>query len=87
MRQVFVDTGLAGKLAEQLKVDHFYQKTVCERHRLMRIQTDSSEDEMVASRILFLSTYDTNLDFEGLIKNNSLGDNVNYVCLQNATMT
>lgn len=35
---------------------------------------------MVASRILFLSTYDTNLDFEALIKNNALGDNVNYVC-------
>lgn len=37
---------------------------------------------MVASRILFLSTYDTNLDFEGLIKNNALGDNVNYVRFQ-----
>lgn len=34
---------------------------------------------MVISRILFLSTYDTNLDFEALIKNNGLGDNVNYV--------
>lgn len=37
---------------------------------------------MVASRILFLSTYDTNLDFEVLIKNHSLGDNVNYVSFQ-----
>lgn len=53
----------------------------------MPIQTDSSEDEMVASRILFLSTYNTSLDFEGLIKNNSLGDNVNYVCFLNAKIT
>lgn len=43
------------------------------------MQTDNSEDEMVTSRILFLSTYDTNLDFEGLIKNHTLGENVNYV--------
>lgn len=53
----------------------------------MRMQADSSEDEMVSSRILFLSTYDTDLDFEGLIKNNSLGDNVNYVCFLNGKIT
>lgn len=34
---------------------------------------------MITSRILFLSTYDSNLDFDALIKNHSLGDNVNYV--------
>lgn len=34
---------------------------------------------MVTSRILFLSTYDSNMDFEVLIKKHSLGDNVNYV--------
>lgn len=44
------------------------------------MQVDNSEDEMVTSRILFLSTYDTNLDFESLIKKHALGDNVNYVC-------
>ncbi|KAI9042603.1 synembryn [Aspergillus affinis] len=59
MRQLFVDTGHGGKLAEMLK-------------------TESSEDEMVTSRILFLSTYDTTMDFEKLINNHSLGDNVNY---------
>jgi hypothetical protein len=42
-------------------------------------QCDSSEDEMVISRILFLSTYDTNMDFDALINKHSLGDNVNYV--------
>ncbi|KAJ6104578.1 hypothetical protein N7523_010898 [Penicillium sp. IBT 18751x] len=65
MRQVFVNTGLAGKLAERLKVDN-------------------SEDEMVTSRILFLSTYDTDLDFELLIKKHALGDNVNYQLARHA---
>ncbi|KAJ5300976.1 uncharacterized protein N7443_005978 [Penicillium atrosanguineum] len=65
MRQVFVNTGLAGRLAERLKVDN-------------------SEDEMVTSRILFLSTYDSNLDFEVLIKKHALGDNVNYQLARHA---
>ncbi|KAJ5720233.1 uncharacterized protein N7483_008167 [Penicillium malachiteum] len=43
-----------------------------------KLKADNSEDEMVASRILFLSTYDTTMDFEDLIKNHSLGDNVTY---------
>jgi hypothetical protein len=34
---------------------------------------------MVISRILFVSTYDTDLDFEAMIKDHGLGDNVNYV--------
>ncbi|KAL2216770.1 guanine nucleotide exchange factor [Thermoascus aurantiacus ATCC 26904] len=58
MRQIFVDTGYGGKIAERLK-------------------TDNSEDEMVISRILFLSTYDTTMDFEKLINNHSLGENIN----------
>ncbi|KAI9371012.1 guanine nucleotide exchange factor [Aspergillus egyptiacus] len=65
MRQLFVDTGRSGKLAEMLKCD-------------------SSEDEMVISRILFLSTYDTNLDFDDLIKNHSLGDNINHQILRHS---
>ncbi|KAJ5294215.1 hypothetical protein N7508_009036 [Penicillium antarcticum] len=59
MRQVFVDTGYGGKLADKLK-------------------TDNSEDEMVTSRILFYATYDTTMDFEDLIKNHALGENVTY---------
>ncbi|OJJ44538.1 hypothetical protein ASPZODRAFT_134620 [Penicilliopsis zonata CBS 506.65] len=65
MRQVFVDTGYGGKLAERLKCDN-------------------SEDEMVTSRILFLSTYDTTLDFEKLIREHSLGDNINYQIARHA---
>ncbi|KAJ5659414.1 hypothetical protein N7507_005865 [Penicillium longicatenatum] len=65
MRQVFVDTGYGGKLAERLKVDN-------------------SEDEMIASRILFLSTYNTTMDFDKLIKDHSLGENVNYQLTRHA---
>ncbi|KAL4784833.1 guanine nucleotide exchange factor [Aspergillus varians] len=65
MRQLFVDTGRGGKLAEILKCD-------------------SSEHEMVISRILFLSTYETNMDFDNLIRNHSLGDNVNYQILRHS---
>lgn len=42
-------------------------------------QTDNSEDEMIVSRILFLTTYDTNMDFDALIRKHSLGDHINYV--------
>ncbi|KAL4928837.1 synembryn [Aspergillus undulatus] len=65
MRQLFVDTGRCGKLAEMLKCD-------------------SSEHEMVISRVLFLSTYNTNANFEDLINNHSLGDNVHYQILRHA---
>lgn len=43
------------------------------------MKTDNSEDEMIISRILFLCTYDTTMDFDKLIKQHSMGDNVNYV--------
>ncbi|KAJ5480717.1 hypothetical protein N7539_006611 [Penicillium diatomitis] len=49
-----------------------------------RLKTDNSEDEMVTSRILFLSTYDSNLDFEVLFKDHSLGDNVNFQLARHA---
>lgn len=47
--------------------------------KLTNIQCDSSEDEMVTSRILFLSTYDTTSDFGKLINEHSLADNINNV--------
>ncbi|RHZ60107.1 synembryn [Aspergillus thermomutatus] len=48
------------------------------------LKCDNSEDEMVISRILFISTYDTTMDYEQLIKNHSLGDNVNYQIIRHA---
>lgn len=43
------------------------------------LKCDSSEHEMVISRVLFLSTYDTNMDFHDLISNHNLGENINHV--------
>lgn len=34
---------------------------------------------MIVTRILFLTTYDTNLSFKSLIDDHSLGANINYV--------
>ncbi|KAE8147970.1 guanine nucleotide exchange factor [Aspergillus avenaceus] len=65
MRQLFVNTGYGGKLAEKLKCD-------------------SSDDEMIISRILFLSTYDTTMDFDELVNKHALGDNVNYQIVRHA---
>ncbi|KUL83560.1 hypothetical protein ZTR_10548 [Talaromyces verruculosus] len=59
MRQVFVDTGCVGKLAEKLR-------------------TENSDDEMIVARILFLTTYDTDLNFKTLITEHSLGENIHY---------
>ncbi|CRG90129.1 Synembryn-like protein C3E7,04c [Talaromyces islandicus] len=65
MRQVFVNTGYAGRVAEKLK-------------------TDSSDDEMIMSRILFLTTYGTNIEFDTLITKHSLADNVCYQVTRHA---
>ncbi|EED16476.1 conserved hypothetical protein [Talaromyces stipitatus ATCC 10500] len=65
MRQVFVDTGCVGRLAEKLK-------------------TESSEDEMIVARILFLTTYNTDLSFKTLITEHSLGENINYQITRHA---
>ncbi|KAL3473571.1 guanine nucleotide exchange factor [Aspergillus californicus] len=48
------------------------------------LKCDSSEDEMVISRILFLSTYNTTMNFDDLINDHSLGDNINYQILRHS---
>lgn len=65
MRQVLVDTGRVGKLAEKL-------------------MTDNSDDEMIVARILFLTTYNTDLNFKTLISDHSLGENVHYQIMRHA---
>lgn len=45
----------------------------------MRKQNDNPEDELLTSRLLFLSTYDTNLDFAPLFANHGLIDTINTV--------
>lgn len=76
-RQYFVNTGSAPKAAEKLKVSQslwgYGQK------RLTVRQADSSDDEFLLSRILFLLTYGTDVDYEKLIKEHQLGENINQV--------
>ncbi len=43
------------------------------------MQNDNRDDEFLASRILFLMTYDTNLNFDPLFEEHQLGDSINAV--------
>ncbi|KAI9885001.1 MAG: hypothetical protein M1823_003203 [Watsoniomyces obsoletus] len=42
-----------------------------------RLRNDNRDDEFLVSRILFLTTYNTNLDFEKLIDEHHLADHIN----------
>ncbi|KAG5293071.1 synembryn, putative [Histoplasma capsulatum G186AR] len=42
-----------------------------------RLKEENSDDEFLASRLLFLATYDTDLDFDKLFDNNNLGEYIN----------
>ena len=76
-RQIFVDLGYPVKAAERLKVAHLIQVYI--DLRLIRIKHDHREDELLNSRILFLMTYDTNLDFEELFDQHQLAESINAV--------
>ena len=76
-RQIFVDLGFASKAADYLKVcateadtDLLLSKTS---------QRDDREGEFLASRLLFLCTYETNLDFEDLFERNNLIESLDSV--------
>lgn len=75
-RQIFVDLGFGPKAAERLKVGGvFYARAT----GLTPEQVDNRDDEFLISRILFLMTYDTNLNFEKLVHENQLDDSINAV--------
>ncbi|KAF2098378.1 hypothetical protein NA57DRAFT_66698 [Rhizodiscina lignyota] len=42
-----------------------------------RLKVDNRDDEFLVSRILFLMTYNTNLNFEKLVNDNQLADSIN----------
>jgi len=42
-------------------------------------QTDNSDDEFVLARILFLCTYETNVDFDKLVRVHQVADSINSV--------
>jgi hypothetical protein len=47
-------------------------------------QSASPDDEFLASRVLFLTTYDTNLDFPQLVRENHLAENINTAIARHA---
>ncbi|KAI9794113.1 MAG: hypothetical protein M1835_006794 [Candelina submexicana] len=56
----------------QIFVDMGYADKAAER-----LKNDNRDDEFLISRVLFLMTYDTNLDFERLIDEHHLADSIN----------
>jgi len=47
-------------------------------------QSESNDDEFLASRVLFLTTYDANLDYPQLVRENHLADNINAAIARHA---
>jgi hypothetical protein len=45
-------------------------------------KNENRDDEFLISRILFLATYETNLDFDRLCNKYSLTENINAVCVR-----
>lgn len=76
-RQIYVDLGYASKAAERMKVKH--SKQMNPSPRPYSVQNDNREDELLTSRVLFLSTYDTKLDFDDLFNNHQLAESMNQV--------
>lgn len=76
-RQILVDKGHAEKVAEKLKVCMTSTKKLVGATE--SAQSDNADDEFLTSRILFLLTYDTNLDFDPLVREKGLGDAITQV--------
>lgn len=75
---MFVDLGYPDKAAERLKVG------LCwilhnSNPALSSLQSDDRDDEFLVSRILFLMTYDTNFNFDGLFEHHQLSQSMNRV--------
>ena len=49
-----------------------------------RLKIDDRDDEFLISRILFLMTYNTKVDFEGLVEQQQLADSINLHILRHA---
>ncbi|PGH12467.1 hypothetical protein AJ79_04211 [Helicocarpus griseus UAMH5409] len=46
-------------------------------HMAEKLKEENSDDEFLAARLLFLTTYDSDLDFDKLFDNHSLGESIN----------
>ncbi|KFY14397.1 hypothetical protein V491_06059 [Pseudogymnoascus sp. VKM F-3775] len=54
-------------------VELHYEKKLCQR-----LKNGNQEDELLVSRIIFLTTYGGNIDIENLIDHHHLADNINH---------
>lgn len=77
-RQMFIDLGFPDKAAERLKVGLSWLPQISDP-TLSSLQNDDRDDEFLVSRILFLMTYDTNLNFDGLFEHHQLSQSMNRV--------
>ncbi|KAJ4992008.1 guanine nucleotide exchange factor synembryn [Stagonosporopsis vannaccii] len=71
-RQILIDLGHGPHAAERLKAS------------TGRCLSDSIDDEFLISRILFLTTYDANLDYTELVNEHHLADNINAAIQKHA---
>ncbi|KAH7384485.1 guanine nucleotide exchange factor [Pyrenochaeta sp. MPI-SDFR-AT-0127] len=53
-------------------------------HAADRLKSESADDEFLASRVLFLMTYDADLDYVKLVQENQLADNIHAAILRHA---
>ncbi|KAH4194656.1 hypothetical protein HBI04_086750 [Parastagonospora nodorum] len=53
-------------------------------HAAEKLKSESADDEFLISRVLFLTTYDTTLDYPQLVRENHLADNINAAIARHA---
>lgn len=88
LRQIFVDLGNASKATNLLAVSELVFLDSCVWAILtsgffffrLLMQKLSSDDEFLASRLVFFTTYGTTIDLNDLIDKHELASNVNKVC-------
>ncbi|KAF2830660.1 hypothetical protein CC86DRAFT_283893 [Ophiobolus disseminans] len=69
------------QLLEQLKV---YGRTVENSDPIFTKDSENTDDEFLASRVLFLTTYDANLEYPQLVRENHLADSINAAIARHA---
>ncbi|KAF1911419.1 guanine nucleotide exchange factor [Ampelomyces quisqualis] len=53
-------------------------------HAAEKLKSESTDDEFLASRVLFLTTYNAKLDYPQLVRDNHLADNINAAITRHA---
>jgi hypothetical protein len=81
-RQILVNLGYAPQLADKLKACTYC--SILTSLHLMSHQSDSIDNEFLCSRILFLLTYKTDLNFETLVTEHGLAENINLAISRHA---